>query len=108
MLVIGGMPVSASASPCDPCPPDCPMMQQAAKAASSANHHTGAPDKRGTSGSPCDQGMACQAAPNTMAAPIATVVAVRLTVRDATHERLNLLAPSSHPPDRSLRPPIQL
>lgn len=84
------------------------MMQPAAKATTSATHQTGAPDTGGTSGSPCDQGLACQVAPTTMAAPIATVAAIRLKVRDTAHEPLNVLAPRSHPPDRSLRPPIQL
>lgn len=108
MLVIAGVPARAAASPCDPCPPDCPMMQQAAKSMTSMDHPGGAPSKGGKSGSPCDQGMACQSAAASVAPPSGAIVTASLTVRDTAHESLDVLAMRSRPPDRSLRPPIQL
>jgi hypothetical protein len=74
----------------------------------SMDHHGGAPNKGGKSGSPCDQGMACQSAAASVTPPSGAVATISLTVRDTVHESLDVLAMRSRLPDRSLRPPIQL
>lgn len=105
MLVIGGLPARASASPCDPCPPDCPMMQHAAKA---ADHPAPAPDKGGKPDGPCKSGVLCQALGN--AAPAGLHVAEAMFIAspaEALRPSRELLPPS-RPPDPGLRPPIQL
>lgn len=105
MLVIGGAPAVAAAQPCDPCPPDCPMMQQFAD---SVADHGAAPDKGGKADNPCQQqGLACQASA-TMAAPVQTAVRIILASEAIDHRLAKPLAATSRPPDRSLRPPIQL
>ena len=105
MLVIGGAPAVASADPCDPCPPDCPMMKQQA---ASAAAHDKVPDANGKADDPCRPSLACQA-PVTIATPQTNAVAeVTLTSTLVDFRFGEPLAPPSRPPDRSLRPPIQL
>jgi hypothetical protein len=104
MLVIAGAPARASATPCDPCPPDCAMMQQMA---ASMDHHGKTPDPGGLPDNRCKQGLAC---PASFAAPVLPQfpAAVVLTADIAEHAPFDPLAAPSRPPDRSLRPPIQL
>ncbi len=104
MLVIAGAPARVSATPCNPCPPDCAMTQQMA---ASMDHHGKAPEPGGVPDNPCKQSLACQAS---FAAPaLAQVsVAVVLTADVAEHAPFDPLAAPSRPPDRGLRPPIQL
>lgn len=107
MLAICGAPSRAAAAPCDPCPPDCPMMAQMAKAAGAAGHHAQVPDKGGSSEDPCKPGLACQAA---FAVPLLAQTATEtvLAVEAAHHDLIVTLPARSRPPDRNLRPPIQL
>ena len=105
MLVIGGVPARASATPCDPCPPDCPMMQQMAKA---ADHQAPTPDKGGKPDSPCKSGVLCQALGNAAPASLhVTTVQFIASAAETLTPALQLLPPS-RPPDPGLRPPIQL
>lgn len=104
MLVIGGAPTVASASTCDPCPPDCPMMKQLA-AEQAADH--GAPAKGGKADNPCQQMVACQTVTASVA-PSELVSFVALSAASVTHEAFDPLAAPSRPPDRSLRPPIRI
>jgi len=104
MLVIGGAPAVAASQPCDPCPPDCPMMQQMAEQMA---HHGKAPDQGGKANSPCKPDVACQVSAS-MTAPLQTTVAITLTTAALDLRPSDPLAAPSHPPDRSLRPPIQL
>jgi hypothetical protein len=105
MLVVGGAPARAAVDPCDPCPPDCPMMAQIAKA---ADHHHQSPAKNGGADNPCKQGALCQA--SVVAAPAAAAqtgvrfIAIATDVLRPTRQ----LSPTSRPPDPGLRPPIQL
>lgn len=104
MLVIAGIPARASAAPCQPCPPDCAMMQQmAASMDQQSNPH----ERGGFPDNPCKPSLACQA-PFAAPAPAPFAVAAVLTADVAEHARFNPLAAPSRPPDRSLRPPIQL
>ncbi|WP_293899455.1 hypothetical protein [Phenylobacterium sp.] len=84
------------------------MMQPATKDMAAMGHGSGAPAKGGKSASPCDQGVACQTAVASTTPPTGAVVSLQLTVRDMAHGSLAVLAMPSWPPDRSLRPPIQL
>jgi hypothetical protein len=105
MLVIGGGPARAASEGCDPCPPDCPMMAQMATA--TADHH-GAPAKGDKADDPCKPGPLCQTTAAAIAAPALSGAPVYLaTVGDALRP-LRQLPATSRPPDRSLRPPIQL
>jgi hypothetical protein len=106
MLVIVGAPARAAVSPCDPCPPDCPMMQQ--MAAATPDHHGQAHDKGGQAENPCKQGLACQGSAAPVVAPSGALAAVVLTTEAVDHRLAVALAAPSRPPDRSLRPPIQL
>jgi hypothetical protein len=105
ILVIGGAPAWAATTPCNPCPPDCPMMAQMAKAAS--HHDTQAPGKSGKADDPCKAGMACQA---NFAAPLlpAALGETILTTESAEHVAAASLGGPSRPPDPGRRPPIQL
>lgn len=106
MLVIAGGPAVAAPHACDPCPPDCPMMAElAAKAA--AAHESGAPADQ-QSDNPCKQMAACPS--STAAAPPLLGEGFRavFTAGSARHGWLTVLAIPSRPPDRTLRPPIQL
>jgi hypothetical protein len=102
MLVIAGAPVRAAAAPCNPCPPDCPMMQQAA----AADHHDQAPAKGGAD-NPCKQGLPCQAVAAAPAPSQSAEIRILADAADVGRPARDLPA-ASHPPDRSLRPPIQL
>lgn len=102
MLVIVGAPVRAAATPCNPCPPDCAMMKQTA----AADHHGQAPAKGGAD-NPCKQGLLCQAAAATPAPSQSAEVRILAGAADVGSPARELPA-ASHPPDRSLRPPIQL
>ena len=101
MLVFAGAPSRAATGGCDPCPPDCPMM----KASADAQQHQKAP-KVGEN--PCTKAMAACAA--AIAVPVAQqgeavtwLTASEIRQRPASEARAR-----SRPPDRALRPPIQL
>lgn len=83
------------------------MMAQMAKAAGAAGHHAQVPDKGGSSEDPCKPGLACQAA---FAVPLLAQTATEtvLAVEAAHHDLIVTLPARSRPPDRNLRPPIQL
>jgi hypothetical protein len=104
-LMIGGAPANASSNRCNPCPPDCPMMAQMAKAA--ADHHDQAPGKSGKAETPCKSTAACQSA---FAVPLLpqTEVETVLLVETTAHDHVGALAAPSRPPDPTLRPPIKL
>lgn len=105
MLVIAGTPVRAATGPCDPCPPDCPMMAQA-----SADQSQQAPAKapKGDAAeSPCQAMVACPAA-IALPTPVQTLAVAWLTPKDAGLRPANQRRAPSRPPDRELRPPIQL
>ncbi len=104
-LVIGGAPASASANPCNPCPVDCPMMAQMAKATS--DPHAPAPGKAGNAENPCKSSAACQGA---FVAPLIAQAAVETVwlAEAADHDQVGELVAPSWPPDPTLRPPIQL
>jgi hypothetical protein len=106
MLVIAGTPASASASACNPCPPDCPMMAQMEMGMSSADQgHQ--PDQGGKGDNPCKQGLACASA--AVAAPLAQDIAAYAPLAEivALYASGDVGGPT-HPPDPGLRPPIQL
>ena len=105
MLVIAGAPTRASANACDPCPPDCPMMQQMS---TTMDHQSQAPDKGGKTENPCKSALVCQASTAAVAAPSETPTSIVLTAETVDHGLANALAAPSRPPDRTLRPPIQL
>jgi hypothetical protein len=107
MLVIGGAPAWAAASPCNPCPPDCPMMAPMKVAKTSADHHAPAPGKSGKADDPCKSGLACQAAFATPLLPEAAAETL-LTAQAADHRLTSSVGGPSRPPDPGLRPPIQL
>ena len=104
MLVIGGAPAVAELQPCDPCPPDCPMMEMAA---ATVPDHQEAPDSGGMADAPCKQALACQPG-FTATAPSQAVGELVRTAEVADHRFTNVLPAYSRPPDRNLRPPIQL
>ena len=103
MLVIASAPARAFASPCDPCPPDCPMMQAEAQA--------GASDKQGPPPA-SDQG-ACKAmavcqAPAALPATTQAIGVTWLAADDVHQQLISARFAPSRPPDLALRPPIQL
>ncbi len=105
ILMVSGAPVSASANACNPCPPDCPMMAQMAKAA--AGHHDQAPGRSGKVENPCKSIAVCQSAfavPLLPQAAVETVLLAEIT----EHDLPGALAAPSRPPDPTLRPPIRL
>lgn len=104
MLVIGGALAPAQAADlaaCDPCPADCPMMAGA--------DHAGAdrPSAPSPDASACDQDLACPGA-GVASLCNATADFTVLALGAADLDRLEPLAAASRPPDRNLRPPIQL
>ena len=105
ILMVGGAPASAAADSCNPCPPDCPMMAQMAKAA--ADHHAQTPGKAGKADNPCKASAVCQSA---FAVPLIPQTAVEtvLLAEIARHDLVATPAAPSRSPDRTLRPPIQL
>jgi hypothetical protein len=101
-LVIGGVPTVAAADACNPCPPDCEMMQ-----AAMADHHGKAPAQQQDQGeAPCKASIACQASAAVLVAPPATTVTWLASGGTGHAIEADLRAPS-RPPDRALRPPIQ-
>lgn len=107
MLVISGTPARAAVTPCDPCPPDCPMMAQMHAAQAAADHHAAAPENGGKAGNPCKPGLACQMGAS---APILseTSAPILLTTDDAHLSAVHRDGGPSRPPDPRLRPPIEL
>lgn len=81
------------------------MMAQMAKAA--ADHHAQMPGKSGKAENPCKSGLACQGAFAMALAPHAPVETV-LVAESTDHDLVGALMAPSRPPDRNLRPPIQL
>jgi hypothetical protein len=106
MIVIGGAPAMAKTQPCNPCPPDCQMMQQTS--ATSADNHAQTPGKGDQGDNPCKQSLACQAPAAAATAPSATVMVIAFSGDAVDHALADVLAAPSRPPDRNLRPPIQL
>lgn len=104
MLVIAGVPARAAAEPCNPCPPDCPMMQQLA-AEQAADH--GSTPAKGKADNPCQQVVACQTITATIA-PSDLVNFVALSAVSVAHPAFDPLDAPSWPPNRSLRPPIHI
>ena len=105
MLVIGGTPVRAATGPCDPCPPDCPMMAQAS---ADQAHQPPIKTPRGDAAqSPCQAMVVCPAA-IALLTPAQTLAVAWLTPEDAGLRPANEQRTPSWPPDRDLRPPIQL
>jgi hypothetical protein len=104
MLVVAGAPSVATAMPCDPCPPDCAMMKAAM---AQADHHGKASQQQERPESPCKASIAC---PVAVVAPLLTVAAAPVWFAPQAAEQVALVqaAAPSRPPDRTLRPPIQL
>lgn len=101
MLVFAGAPSRAETGGCNPCPPDCPMM----KASADAQQHQKAPNG---SENPCTKAMAaCVAAIAVPVDPqgeaVTWLTASEIRLRPSGEARAR-----SRPPDRALRPPIQL
>lgn len=103
MLVIGGSPALAASTPCDPCPPDCAMM----RAAASADQQAKAPQQQEKPSSPCKASIVCQTALAMPVLPQAVTIAWVMP-HESGHPPITELAAASRPPDRALRPPIQL
>lgn len=80
------------------------MMKQMA---ASATDHGKAPAKGDKGDNRCKQGLACQASA-TMTAPAQHAATASLASAAVDHHLGDPLAAPSRPPDRSLRPPIQL
>jgi hypothetical protein len=104
MLVIGGTPAVAAPGPCNPCPPDCAMMMQAA---GMADQHAKGPQQQTQGDNPCKSSIACQTAAALPVLPEGVTLewAVRQSVAHAI--RADMSVPS-RPPDRDLRPPIHI
>jgi hypothetical protein len=102
MLVIGSLPTVASASPCSPCPPDCPMMK-----AAMADHHGKTSQDKDHGTNPCKATVICQTIMAALVVPQSTSLAWPAP-DTSTHSIHFDLATPSRAPDRALRPPIQL
>ena len=104
MLVVAGAPSIAAAMACDPCPSDCAMMKAAMV---QADHHGKAPQQQERPKSPCKASIAC---PTAVVAPLLTETVAPVWFAPQATEQLALIqaAAPSRPPDRTLRPPIQL
>jgi hypothetical protein len=103
MLVIGGAPTFAMAAPCNPCPPDCAMMKEAAAKAAAQHGKDG--QQQGQPDNPCKATLVCA---TSVAAPILTEQ-IAFPARVGQGLQLQILSDrsaSSRPPDRELRPPI--
>lgn len=101
MLVIVGGTGVAAAEPCDPCPPDCPMMAQL-----TAETHATDPGKgQQQADSPCKQMIVCQPGPFAVP-PDPTSSKAVLSYEAAALCWTSALAVRSRPPDRQIRPPI--
>jgi hypothetical protein len=107
MLVLAGIPARASASACDPCPPDCPIMAKMASGVSMAAR-AAHPDKPRKSKSDCQQMAVCQAAQTMAALSFEQVRFVRLSVTPVILAQDAEVRRPSRPPDKHLRPPIRL
>jgi hypothetical protein len=104
MLMIGGVPSVAAANACNPCPPDCEMMKaDMAK----ADHHGKAPVSQDQTQKSCQASLAC-ASPAIAPLPVQVEVAALAWASSAERPPLTQLAAPSRPPDRDLRPPIQI
>ncbi|MBA4793421.1 MAG: hypothetical protein H2041_07140 [Phenylobacterium sp.] len=98
LLAYAGGPTLAKTAACDPCPPDCPMMADAAHKPSS--DPAGQKEK-----APCERSVLCPAAVVVGPAPMAPVEVQQSATLIAVRWTDSPPAPS-RPPDRSLRPPI--
>ncbi|HET6972288.1 MAG TPA: hypothetical protein VFH92_14260 [Phenylobacterium sp.] len=111
ILAVLALPLVATAAParassCDPCPPDCPMMAQASSTAGGA--HAGAPaDAPHSKHAPCTPDAICLSAGAALA-PSLVEAPAQFLAQTIRLSPLAQLPAASHPPDRSLRPPIQL
>jgi hypothetical protein len=83
------------------------MMAQA-HAASGADHGAMHAPAKGKTENPCKQGLPCQAAVSPAALPAAEVGVGLFAVAGAALKPLEQLPAASRPPDRALRPPIDL
>ena len=102
-MVIGGVPARAATGLCDPCPPDCAMMQ--AQAQADATHDQG--KSPASDQTPCKAMAICQA-PAALPATPQSVGLTWLAASDVRQQLVNARFAPSRPPDRALRPPIQL
>lgn len=107
-MVIAGRPTLAAPALCNPCPPDCAMMAQAATTTAPADHSGKSPDHGGKAANPCNQGDICQAPVAAMVMADATQSMAMLSSDDAGLRPPTQVRAPSRPPDRSLRPPISL
>jgi hypothetical protein len=107
MFMVGGPPAARAAEPCTPCPADCPMMTQA-HTASGADHGAMHAPAKGKTENPCKQGLLCQSAATSAALPAGAAGVLLFAVADAALKPLEQLPAASRPPDRALRPPIDL
>jgi hypothetical protein len=106
MLVIGGAPARAAQAPCNPCPPDCPMMAQTHMGAGASDHGPQAPAK-GKADNHCKPGLACQAStPAPILSQASQVMILTADVADLSSQARQ--GRRSRPPDPMLRPPRQL
>lgn len=110
MLIFGGAPVRAAAPGCEDCPPDCPMMAQMDAAGPAADHHAPTPTKGGDMATyGCEHGLPCPPSAGVLAAlPTGAAEVAAPASRIAVLRPLEQLPAASRPPDRTLRPPIQL
>jgi hypothetical protein len=81
------------------------MMQQMA---ASADNHAQTPARGGQADNPCKPALVCQAAAAAVAPPSEGPASIVLTAALVEHGPADALAAPSRPPDRNLRPPIQL
>jgi len=110
ILTVLAFPVVATAAPgrtsaCDPCPPGCPMMAAASSAGTVASPVASKPGP--AKHAPCTLDAAClwsgaAVVPSLLQTPV-RVAAEIMQLRPRPE-----LPAASRPPDRSLRPPIQL
>jgi hypothetical protein len=105
MLVIAGVPLRASAMPCTDCPPDC-MIGMNADASAHADASKGHPAKAPADIS-CKAGMTCQTTVVPAVLPSGGELTPPMAARVALSDPPAALV-ASHPPDRTLRPPIIL
>lgn len=103
--MIAGAPTVAVAAPCDPCPPDCPMMADLADQAQAGDPSPDGSEQE--TGNPCKQTIICQASFVAPLPSMAEEAVARVPVK-AAHGAFEPLAARSRPPDRELRPPISL
>lgn len=113
IMAILAFPFAATAAPssgavCDPCPLDCPMMAKASNA-TGPTARPSAPAHDDRSGLPCKPDAACLATVSAIGLPgSAPATMPVITAEPFRFARVEQLPAASRPPDRSLRPPIQL